>query len=444
MTAPPADSRPATMSSKPAGTVRAFLGLGSNLGDRAGRLRETVRRLQSSDVEVAAQSPIYETAPWGRTGQPTFLNQVLAVDTPLAPRALLARCRSVENALGRVREGHGRRWGPRAIDVDILLYGNALVREPDLTVPHPELARRAFVLVPLADLAPDLRVPGGATVAELLAALPDRDTVWRWDDADDAALLGHEVRWYDTVPSTNDLARTLAHAGTAEGTVVVAEQQSAGRGRLGRSWASPSGGLWMSVILRPRVGAAQWPLLGLAGCAAAAEAIAETTGLRARVKWPNDVLVDGRKAAGLLLESGAAEAPDSAWVVLGIGVNVNVAPDDLPDRPAYPATSLAAELGRPVNRGRLMRMLLRRLDAAYAEIRGGGAEAALVRWRTLSDTLGRTVRVAVGALGQSRQVEGLAYDVDDAGALLLRTRDGGVRRIIAGEVTGEVAAERST
>lgn len=437
--------------------ARAFLGLGSNQGDRAAYLREAIHRLDAADLRVTGRSHVYETAPWGRTGQATFLNQVLAVETPLPPRALLERCRAVETALGRTR---AERWGPRTLDVDLLLYDEAVVRETGLVVPHPELARRAFVLVPLAEVAPGLRLPDGAAVEALLDACPDRDLVWRWDDAE-AGVIGREVRWYETLPSTNEWAHSLAEGGVAEGTVVVADAQTAGRGRLGRRWASPPGGLWFSVILRPRLPVDQTALVGFAAGVAIARAIMETTGVRVRLKWPNDVLVDGRKVAGLLLETGPlsgsdrengprgpAAAPGSSlpgpgWLVLGVGINANVAPEALPSRPHYPATSLQAALGRPVERGRLLRAVLRALARDYAELHAGGGAAVLRRWRAWSETLGKFVRVALArtAAGASQVVEGVAVDVDDAGALLVRTRDGTEVRIVAGDVTGQMTTK---
>ncbi len=149
--------------------VVAYLGLGSNLGDREGYLRRAVELLgQEAGIEVERVSSIYETEPVGFTDQPRFLNQVVEVKTTLDPAALLARALAVEAALGRVR---GERWGPRVIDVDLLVYGDAVVREPGLEVPHPRLAERAFVLVPLAELAPDLRLPGGEPVRHLAARL---------------------------------------------------------------------------------------------------------------------------------------------------------------------------------------------------------------------------------------------------------------------------------
>ena len=415
--------------------VRAFLGLGSNMGDRAGHLREAIRRLDGPGLRVTARSGVYETVPWGLTGQATFLNQVIGVDTGLAPRALLDRCRAVEASLGRVRS---ERWGPRTVDVDILVYGDAVVRERDLTIPHRDLAHRAFVLVPLAEAAPGLRLPDGTAVDALLAASPDRDTVWPWSEAD-AGAIGHEIRWFETLPSTNERARGAAEAGAAEGLVLVADRQTAGRGRLGREWASPPGGLWFSIVLRPRVPAAQAPLVGFAASISTAAAIQEITGLRARVKWPNDVLVDGRKVAGVLLEAGAARRATAgpAWLVAGIGINVNVHPDALPPRPRYPATSLAAVLGRDVVRGRLLRALLRAFTQDYAGLCGRGAAPLLDRWRALSDTLGRPVRIDTAA----GPVEGLAEDVDQGGALVIRAPDGAVRRIAAGDVAGEITVE---
>lgn len=160
--------------------VLAYLGLGSNLGDRAAHLRRARELLAATPgVSLAGASAVYETEPVGRTDQPPFLNQVLAVRTRLAPAALLERAQAVEAALGRVR---GERWGPRVIDVDILLYGEMVVRRPDLEIPHPRLAERAFALVPLAELAPELVLPGGervaALAARLLAARPE--AVRRW------------------------------------------------------------------------------------------------------------------------------------------------------------------------------------------------------------------------------------------------------------------------
>jgi 2-amino-4-hydroxy-6-hydroxymethyldihydropteridine diphosphokinase len=154
--------------------VVAFLGLGSNQGDRAGMLAQARTLLAGADLFLLRASHLYESAPWGVPDQPWFLNQVLEMRTVLSPQALLGRCRAVEAQLGRVRT---RRWGPRTIDVDILLYADLMISAATLTLPHPHLRERAFVLVPLLELAPDIRLPTGERVADLLAKLPDRGDV---------------------------------------------------------------------------------------------------------------------------------------------------------------------------------------------------------------------------------------------------------------------------
>lgn len=160
---------------------RAWLGLGSNLGDRMEQLRQAAGLIAAAEgIASVRPSPVYETDPVGLTQQPRFLNAVLEVETDLEARGLLELAMSVEAALGRVRE---ERWGPRTIDVDILVLEDTEIDEPDLTVPHPRLIERAFVLEPLADLAPRLRLPGlGATPSGLLARL-DAPAVRRWPEA---------------------------------------------------------------------------------------------------------------------------------------------------------------------------------------------------------------------------------------------------------------------
>ncbi|HKV46101.1 MAG TPA: 2-amino-4-hydroxy-6-hydroxymethyldihydropteridine diphosphokinase [bacterium] len=156
------------------GPASVFLSLGSNLGDRAHMLAQARALLDASDLRIVAVSHVYESLPWGKIDQPAFLNQVVQARTTLAPAALLARCLEVEARLGRVRT---IRWGPRTIDIDILLYDALELATPDLVIPHAELRRRAFVLVPLAELVPGLRLPDGASVEALVGALPDREAV---------------------------------------------------------------------------------------------------------------------------------------------------------------------------------------------------------------------------------------------------------------------------
>jgi BirA family biotin operon repressor/biotin-[acetyl-CoA-carboxylase] ligase len=239
-------------------------------------------------------------------------------------------------------------------------------------------------------------------------------------------VIGRYIRWHETLSSTNDLAMSLAEIQVPEGTVIVAEEQTAGRGRMGRLWVSPRGGVWLSVILRPRLPLAQVPLIGFAASTAAARAIRLTTGLLARVKWPNDILINGGKVAGILTEAG----PDGEWVVVGIGINANIPANGLPAGASHPALSLEGLLGHPVDRGVLTKTLLRELEHSYEELRATGPMAILRRWREMADTLGRVVRVETSGT----TLEGVACDIDDSGALVVRLRDGTLERVVAGEI----------
>ena len=153
-----------------------FLGLGSNLGDREGFLNKAVQSLaEDADMGILKRSSIYESEPWGFREQEPFLNSVIEAVTELRPDELLAFCKKIEAGLGRTE---GPKWGPRCIDIDMLIFSRRIVEAPGLIVPHPRLAERRFVLVPMAELAPGMRVPGtGKTVQALLDACPDKGAV---------------------------------------------------------------------------------------------------------------------------------------------------------------------------------------------------------------------------------------------------------------------------
>ena len=229
------------------------------------------------------------------------------------------------------------------------------------------------------------------------------------------------ILWYPEVGSTNDVANALAERGADEGVVVIADHQTAGRGRLGRTWASPPGaGLYVSAVLRPSPRAAG--LLTIAAGVAVAQAVSTATGLDVQLKWPNDVHVGGRKVAGILAEGAPRH------VVLGMGINV--LPSAYPPEVARLATSLEAELGRHVDRGLLLAECLAALAERYRELNQNGARSVVDAWRTrASSMLGR--RVEWDASGRSRV--GLTENIDEDGALVVRSGSGLVR-IRSGEV----------
>jgi BirA family biotin operon repressor/biotin-[acetyl-CoA-carboxylase] ligase len=227
----------------------------------------------------------------------------------------------------------------------------------------------------------------------------------------------------DRVESTQAVAFGLAADGAADRTAVVADSQAVGRGRRGRVWLDePGASLLLSVVLRPRLELARLPLLSLAAAVAVAETLVEVAGLAPRLKWPNDVLVGGRKIAGILLESRLGPAP---LVVLGIGLNI--AQRTFSPALAGRATSVALETTRSVDRERLLGVLLEALDRRRADLERGALVEVLQRWRVLSDTLGRTVTID--------DVRGVATDIDDVGALVVADGDGRRRLVFAGEVS---------
>lgn len=243
------------------------------------------------------------------------------------------------------------------------------------------------------------------------------------------AIIGRRLELHTEIDSTNTRAVALARAGAPEGTLVLAEAQTAGRGRLGRRWHAPPGGaLLMSLLLRPPLPPtrAQWATMICA--LAAAEAVAEVAGLEAGLKWPNDLVFAGRKLGGMLTELGARDADTLDYVVVGLGLNVNLDPAGLPET-ITPATSLAAELGRPISRLELLLAWLARAEGHYGRLLAG--ESPRDAWRRRLTTLGQAVQVGTA----EEVVAGVAEDVDEDGALLVRTAGGELRRMLAGDVT---------
>lgn len=245
------------------------------------------------------------------------------------------------------------------------------------------------------------------------------------------SLLGRALRYYDEIESTNAEAKSLAQDGAPEGTVVIAECQTAGRGRLGRRWMSPAGkGLLFSVILRPALPMSDAHLLTIVAATAAAEAIETQTGVAVRIKWPNDLYVDDRKLGGILTEV-SGEQDEIDWVVVGVGVNVNTEYGELPVPLRRTAASLKIAGGRLFDRSELLAHILLSLEASYLATLRGGFEGALESFRRRDYLSRKTVSV------QTREgpIVGEALGIDDRGALLLQLPHRHVRRFYAGDVT---------
>jgi BirA family biotin operon repressor/biotin-[acetyl-CoA-carboxylase] ligase len=245
--------------------------------------------------------------------------------------------------------------------------------------------------------------------------------------------IGRDIRVFQETTSTNDVIERLAHDEVKEGVVVIAESQTKGRGRLGRKWISPPDkGLWFSVLLRPELRPQEATQLTVASATALRRAIEAQTELKPGVKWPNDILVNGRKVAGILTEMHA-ELDRVKYVILGIGVDVNLNASDFPPEVRKAATSLKAELGRVVSRSELAVRILKELDHDYERLRAGEFEAVADEWEEHCTTIGQQVSIRVGA----RQIRGRAESLAEDGALLLRTEHGRLERIVGGDVVLE-------
>ncbi|HWT80835.1 MAG TPA: biotin--[acetyl-CoA-carboxylase] ligase [Candidatus Methylomirabilis sp.] len=246
-----------------------------------------------------------------------------------------------------------------------------------------------------------------------------------------ARIIGRPLQVVAEIGSTNDAVMEAARAGEPEGFAILADRQTAGRGRRGRSWVSPAGvGVYTSVLLRPQQLPARIPLLTLVGGLAVAEAIQEIARVAARLKWPNDVLVEGRKIAGVLTEMASTDG-EVGPVVIGMGINVNHGPQDFPAELLPVATSLALVTGKTLPRGKVAAAVFNALDGWYQVFREGDDAAILTAGRERSAILGRPVDLHTG----EGHWQGIAVDLDSDGALLVQEEGAGLRRVIAGDVS---------
>lgn len=243
-------------------------------------------------------------------------------------------------------------------------------------------------------------------------------------------LIGKEIHYYKEIDSTNNQAKLLADSGAKDGAIVLSESQNGGRGRLSRGWVAPFGkGIWLSVILRPGFLPQEAPKCTLMAAVAIARAIETATGIRCGIKWPNDILYEGKKLVGILTEMNA-EMDAINYVVVGMGTNVNLEEADFPGELKKIATSLSLIKGEKIPRLPLLAEILKQLEFFYLQALECGFTGILEEWKSYSVTLERDVRV----IGLDDEFTGVAVDIDSFGALLVKT-DGGIKRVLAGDVS---------
>ncbi len=245
-------------------------------------------------------------------------------------------------------------------------------------------------------------------------------------------IIGRKIFRYKRVNSTQDKAKKFAKKGLAEGTAIIAEIQTQGKGRLGRRWVSPKGGIWVSIILRPEITSMETPKITMIGGLAVAKAIAELFRLEAKLKWPNDVLVrtipgsEFKKVCGVLTEalSGAGRVN---YVITGLGINVN---NRMPPGLRDTAVSLKEATGSNLSRQKLLRRVLEKFDKYYLDFKKLGMGPILKECKRISAVLDREVKIEC----VDEVIEGKALDIDEYGALIVET-DEGRKRVVAGDVT---------
>jgi len=244
-------------------------------------------------------------------------------------------------------------------------------------------------------------------------------------------IMGQRILVYSSVRSTNDLCKKLAREGAVEGTLVLADEQTQGRGRRGRTWYSPRGkGLWFSVVLRPEVEPARLGLLSLLAAVSVAEAVERTTGLSPHVKWPNDVLMDHQKVAGILVETEISQERVS-HVVAGVGINISQRQEDFPPELRSQVTSLEMAAGKSVDRWAVLTAVLQALETSYLAYLGGKEQTILQQWLQRCLHLECGIRVV---RDNGSVLEGQCVGIDQAGRMLLRTQSEEIHAVDTGVV----------
>jgi len=246
------------------------------------------------------------------------------------------------------------------------------------------------------------------------------------------SYIGKEIYYFPELKSTNTIAKEKAlhkAEGINEGTLIIAERQSAGKGRLGREWFSPAGGIWLSIILYPQLSPSYISRITLMTAVAVVKAIKICTQIKSQIKWPNDILINEKKVCGILTEM-SAELDIINWVVVGIGVNVNIKQQEFPEDIRERTTSLKEVLGKKVLRVKLAQIFLQECEKYYESLKRRESSSILKEWKLYSHTLGRKIRVDMG----ERIITGEAVDINEEGVLILKKEDGELVEIISGTI----------
>ena len=244
--------------------------------------------------------------------------------------------------------------------------------------------------------------------------------------------IGKEIYYFPELKSTNIMAKekVLHRAeGMDEGTLIIAEKQSAGKGRLGREWFSPAGGIWLSIILYPQLFPSYISRITLMTAVAVVKAIKICTQIESQIKWPNDILINEKKLCGILTEMNA-ELDIINWVVVGIGINANIDLRDFPEDIQENTISLKETSGKEISRVKLAQTFLQEFEKYYEKLKRKEFSSILKEWKSYSHTLGKKIRVDIG----ERIITGEAIEINESGALILKKEDGELAEIISGTI----------
>lgn len=243
-------------------------------------------------------------------------------------------------------------------------------------------------------------------------------------------LFSKEIHYFKEVESTINIVKDLAIKGYPEGTLVVAETQAGGRGRMGRKWFSPYGGIWFSSLMYPKLQPQHATRITITACISLVQAIDEVTGLKSQVKWPNDVLINHKKVAGILIEVDS-EPDRIIWLVLSMGINANIDLQEIPQPLRTQVTSLEEAKGEKVDRVFLLKTILKKLEKNYEKVNQGNFNKIFEEWKNLCVGIGKKVKVKTA----EKTIEGRAIDFDTNGALVIKLKNGNNQVVQAGDVT---------